>query len=193
MKKLLLVLVVILSAIALAMVGCNNEEAEQQSADKFEAFTNAYSKVSEAIRVEQKTEIKENSLVVYVREKNYQKSGNEYTVTVKEKRLNDLSADKPYTETETSSTGQAGDFAGILKLAESCFENFEITNDKLTVSVKSGKEGEVFPGADLSGVKDLKLEMTVKSEKLSTLKITYLKAKNGTSDYVCALTFGFTY
>lgn len=189
MKKFILSLLIILSACALALAGC----ADKEEKSVFAEFEEAYSKVAEATLVEQNNEIKEGALVVYAREKKYEKSQDGFSVTVKEKRLNPLSADKPYTETETQSQAQAGEFAGNLKLTEENFENYEIKNGKLTAVVKSGEESKVFTGSDLQGVKDMTLELELQSGKLVSIKICFTRAKNETANYDCTIAFAFTY
>lgn len=190
MKKFLISLIIAIGALALAIAGCAAEDTDE---NMLKAYESAYSKVSEATLIEQDVEIAAGKLIVYTREKTYEKSGSVYSVTVKEKRLNDLSAETAYTETEESGESEAGDFAGKLKFAEDSFEKLEVKGGKLIAQVKDGKESEVIADVNLEDVKDMKLELTLASGKLTGIKISYLRAKDNTSDYVCTLNFAFTY
>ncbi len=111
-------------------------------------FAKGMAKLSDAGEVQKTISITSGNLVVYTLEETYTKGEGEYTCKQKEKRLNGLDSDTPYTETENTSTSTtAGSYAKALDFSLKDFRDMPIISfmqDELTASFSKNIAKRIF-------------------------------------------------
>ena len=179
MKKLLLVLLSLMMFLGV-MAACDipeNPEPEQpQTPSTLEMAEEAYKKISEAKKIEQNIEIKAGTLLRFGKQKTYTKNGGEYAVKETVKRLNDLSAEDPYSPEEKEYTISAATTpAAALDLDEEYFSSSDIKDGVFTLSVKAGSESSVFSIEEElpAPVYGMEVKITAEEQYITKLEISY--------------------
>lgn len=201
MKKILIVTLTFLMCLGL-LTGCDTllitspEGGEGSGGDKpvtaLEEFQQKYEKISEARLIGQSVTVKSGSLLQYSREKTFEKAGSGYAVEVTEKRLNDLSAEEPYTVTQDSYPvhGKAAEFS--LDLDELYLKNLVIDAEAFTLEaeVREGSAETMFgiAGTLPAPAHGMHLSMAADAVHLLSFKLTYV---SGNSDVAIELTFTY--
>ena len=169
----ILVVMVLVAVIAGVMSGCDT--MTQQS--ELEHLQELYGEIGTAKAIEQRIEITKGEFVQFESEKLYSKTESGYTVTGREKRLNDTDAEELYDEKEINESVQkAVDAAPTLRLEAEYFQaGFRLSETGLTANVKPGNIKEVFgiTGQLKAPTDDLMFELSVSGRHLSTVRIEY--------------------
>lgn len=203
MKKILIVTLTFLMCLGL-LTGCTTllptlpgGEGEGPGGDKpataLEVFAQKYEKISEAKTIGQSITVKTGELLQYSREKTFEKADSGYAVEIKEKRLNDLSAEEPYREETSNETvhGKA-EIDLSLELDELYLKDLTIDETKFTLEAEV-REGSAETMLGIAGtlpapVHGMHLSMTADAAHLKTVAITYA---SGNSDVVIELIFAY--
>lgn len=176
MKKKIILLTTILALVAImtaALAACD----PTVQLTEMERLQEQYNAISSANSIEQTIEITKGELKQFESEKTYTKTEDGYTIEGREKRLNGLDANEPFTETEINLQAQkAVDAAPTLKLDASCFQpDYRLSETGLIAIVKNDKIKDVFgiTGDLRAAVEDLRLELSLTGGRLSSVRINY--------------------
>ena len=173
MRKIVISVIAIALSV-MALVGCNIREEDKNDLEWLKA---SYSKVGEASKIEESTEISAGSLVKYIRAKQYVKDGEEYKVSGTTKTLNEVSENgDPYTETtdEPATVKKSEVYAMKMDLSESNFDEHKLDENGLVGKITDGRLDEVL-GLDESDAENATLTIKVENDKVTSVEITYLQ------------------
>ena len=174
MKKRYLVVAVMLLAAVLVLSACIETPPEA-----IELLRQKYSEISSAASIKQEITITKGNFTQFESVKTYTKTENGYTVKGSEKTINDVDADKPFTEVPIDTTvNSAAGATPSLTLDADYFEaGYKLTETGLNATVKQENVTDVLgvEGTSLKAPTDsLVLEMVISNQALGTVRIAYV-------------------
>lgn len=183
MRRFFAAFMALISLLALALVGCGEEEEQPAATDPLQAFRDGYAQIAAATTISQHIETKRGELVDYKKEKTYVAQSDGYTLTETVYTLNtlDSESDDPYKqETTTTTVARAEAFSSKLDLsAENFTVGFAVSGDTLTANVLEGRAGTFFGlGEEHAPMRNISLTMRLGSGKLTSMEISFVSGDN---------------
>lgn len=190
MKKILAACMMVLSLVLLCgcatlvpNTGGSEGEGGGDATSPLAEIAAKYEKCGEATGVLETVEIESGDLLQYRSEKTFAKEGSEFSLTEKITRLNPLTEEEPYSETETKSRVAAATFSASLTLNELYFNSWNIEEGVLTAKVRDDSIQKVL---SLSGslpkpVHELTLVVTSNPAHITEIGITFLSGSSTVS------------
>lgn len=192
MKKLLITVLALLSAMAVAInVGCAPVEGESLAMDRYRT---AYGKIATAERITEEITLKKGKLTPYEYKKEYVADGANYTVTETTTTYNEIITGEEELKNvevkELDSVTRKAEAVAKLNLDEGLFESISISETEMSAQISEGKLGDVFEiSSELEApISEAELKLELDGANLKTLSLNYTS-----SDYKVSITISFVY
>lgn len=155
-----------------------------------EALEEKYSKISEAKTIGRIIEIESGSLLQYRREETMTKAGSGYAVEGTVKRLNDLSAEQPYTESEVSELVKSAEFSVEMQFDELYFKSSKFEGNTFEADIRDGSVGTVLGISEElpAPVKNMHMKMMADDKHVTKIELSYV-SESSTVGIVLTFTY----